>query len=205
MTEDLMLDLNTSFDTTTAMLALFLWLVFGLLSPHFVNCDVQRLIANNVYARQATGLLAFFFLFTLIDSGSADASLSTTVVKTVLVYALFISFTKSKWYFAIPVMVLLAASQLVRKALEKRAVKLDAQDQRDEAARARRVARITDVSINCAVVALVVVGMLHYAWLQRIEYGSDFSLRTFFFETNHRCKREDPDYGAMLASKSKSK
>lgn len=191
------LDLNASFDTATAMFALFLWLVFGFLSPHLINCDVQRFIANNGYARLLTGLAAFFFLFTFIDAGSAEATLATTAVKTLLVYALFIGFTKTKWYFAVPVLALLAASQVVRRVLETRIQRTSAGSPEVTVADLQRTARIVDVSINVVVVALVVVGMLHYMRLQRIEYGENFSLSKFFLQTNRHCKPYDPDYRAM--------
>lgn len=184
-------DFKNTFDTTNALCALFLWLLFGYLSS-MVNCDLQRMIEGSLLVRHMVGILAFFFLFTLIDTSNA-ASVQTIFAKTFAVYALFLFTTKSKWFFALPILVLLMIDQVLKKQYEFK--------KRDGAGVAAEEAGSLDWYadanryINVLVIALILMGVAHYAWLQRLEYGKRFSWKTFFFAINKRCKPYHPDYG----------
>lgn len=188
MSPPALLDFSASFDTANALSGMFLWLLFGQLS-RLLNCDLQRVLASSPAAQHATALVAFFFLFTLIDAAN-NASLLTTWVKTLVVYGLFLLTTKSKWYFAVPVLALLLVDQSIKKhATYKRARgELTPADE----ARYTRAGR----ALNVATAAVAIVGTLHYAMLQRTEYGPRFSATKLLFGVT-RCKRQAPDYMAL--------
>lgn len=190
-------DFQNTFDMTNALCALFLWLLFGFLS-NMINCDLQRMIESSLLVRHTVGLLAFFFLFTLID-GKSTASVQTVFLKTFVVYALFLFSTKSKWMFALPVLILLMLDQVLKKHYEhKKAV---AGIMTDEEADGHKdfawFARVNQ-QINVLIIILIVLGTLHYAWLQKLEYGKDFRWRTFFFAVNKQCKPYHPDYNKFM-------
>lgn len=189
------LNINNTFDTTNAMFGLYMWLMFGFLS-HLVNCDLQRMIQNSAVVRHVICLVAFFFLFTIIDGANTDASIASIIIKTLLVYVLFIFTTKSKWYFALPVLALLALDQVLKKVYEQRKQK---QADKDKAAAIEAQHRKINYVINIAVILTSIVGMLDYMHLQKIEYGSKFDLFKFFFQVNTNCKPYHPDYSAMRA------
>lgn len=165
-----------SFDSTTALAGMFLWLLFGYLSSQ-INCDLQRMLANSVLVKHLISILAFFFLFTLID-GNNKANLATTWVKTLVIYGLFILTTKSKWYFVVPVLTLLLADQSIKKYLQ------EVKDPQEKAAFER-----TNAIINKAVIVVIIVGAIHYAFLQRKEHKNNFSLLKFFVGTTKPCKK----------------
>jgi hypothetical protein len=155
---------------------MFLWLLFGYLSTQ-VNCDLQRMLANSILVRHMISLLAFFFLFTLIDSNN-KANLATTWIKTLVVYILFILTTKSKWYFIVPVLTLLMVDQSMKKYLEQ------VTDPKERLAFER-----TSKFINALIIVVIIVGALHYMTVQKAEYKDKFSLFTFFIGTTKPCKK----------------
>lgn len=188
-------DFNNAFDTTNAMFALFLWLLFGFLS-HMINCDLQRMIENSMIVRHIIGLIAFFFLFTLLD-GNNKTNIQTIFIKTFLVYILFILTTKSKWYFALPVLGLLMVDQVLKRIYEDR--KNFVADAESDAFLQRH--KHINWWINIIVIILIIIGMLHYMYLQKIEYGKKFTYFKFFFKTNKRCKPYHPDYKNLMNKK----
>jgi len=100
---------NKTFDTKTALAGLYLWLLFGFLSTS-VGCDLQLFMRDNIWFRHFIGLISFFFLFTVLDTNNS-APLYILWFKTFFVYAIFILMTKSKWYFSIPVLLILLIDQ----------------------------------------------------------------------------------------------
>jgi hypothetical protein len=163
--------ISGTFDTTNALSAMFLWLIFGLMST-MVNCDIQRFMGNQQYLFHTFGFIAFVFLFTLLDSNN-KTSIWVIWLKSIVVYVLVILMTKSKWYFVVPVLVLLLADQSIKKELAFR--KDSGKDVKALEAFQTSASRV----INIVVVVLIVLGTMHYAVLQKLEYGDDFDIGTF--------------------------
>lgn len=172
--------LEATFDSTNALSSMYLWIVFGFLAT-MLNCDLQRMLKNNLLVVHLSGLVAFFFLFTLLDSNN-KSSVGVVWLKTVFVYILFVMMTKSKWYFVVPVIILLLLDQTFKKEIAIRV----ANGKLDNEIKGRQE-MFTHV-VNMLVVLLIVVGMLHYMWIQYTEYHKDFSLYKFFFGIADRCK-----------------
>lgn len=174
--------LEQSFDVTNALSNMYLWLLFAFLST-MINCDLQRFMQQSQLARHLVALVAFFFLFTLIDVNN-KASVAATWLKTIGVYLIFVLATKSKWYFAVPVLALLLIDQSVKKHksyLESRGSNNDSDPRSDHLDQASKI-------INYAIIGLIVLGCLDYMRLQMAEYGSRFSFGSFFLGTA-RCKQ----------------
>lgn len=169
------IDWSQSFDTSTALANMYLWLLFGFLATQ-LNCDLQRLMQQVPVVRHLVSLLAFFFLFTLIDSNNRS-NLLTTWVKTVLVYILFVLTTKSKWFFAVPVLVLL----LVDQSLKKYAQGVKEPERQRELQQASKV-------LNAVVFVTIIAGTFDYMLRQKKEYKGRFSYTTFFLGSNRACK-----------------
>lgn len=184
-------ELTSAFNTTNALSNMFLWLLFSELSK-LLNCDLQRILRGSSLALHLTGLLTFFFLFTLIDTTN-QASLGATWLKTVVVYGLFILTTKAKWYFVVPVLVLLLIDQSVKKHYQHVKMNQEGQVLRvDQEALRHSITR----NITFVIIALAVVGTLQYAYLQHIEYGPGFSVTKLLFGATP-CKTEMPQYDTM--------
>lgn len=189
---------SQAFDTTGALSGMYLWLLFGLLATT-VNCDLQRLLQESALVRHAVSLTAFFFLFTFLDAQARTMSLAHVWVKTLVVYALFVLTTRSKWYFALPVLALLLLDQVLKRHAATGDPAGPARDARDARDRQRRTERVSG-AINKLIIAVILVGAVHYAWLQRVEYGKAFSFAKFIFGTN-RCKARAPDYTKFMAGR----
>lgn len=170
---------SNTFDTTNALSGMYLWLIFGFVST-IINCDLQRFMKKYPFFMHLFALTAFIFLFTLLDSNN-KTSISLILIKTFFIYILFVLMTKSKWYFVLPVLALLLIDQLMKK---KVAI--------DEAAGRKsedyvKIQETTSKIINIVILVTIITGTIHYVFLQRREYGKNFSWFNFFFGIT-RCK-----------------
>jgi hypothetical protein len=192
---------KSPFFSTDALSGVFLWVMFGYLAV-LLNCDLQRFLKNNWVVLHVTGLITFFFLFSIFDGGVAD-SVTELWLKTSFVYVLFILMTKSKWYFVTPVIAIILIDQTIKKHVQIQGKKHSSSE--DAVARdkymslEKRAEQITNY-INVAIVSLIVVGNVHYAVLQRIEYKDDFSFVKFFFSPSNSCADSSPKYKRMRRS-----
>jgi hypothetical protein len=160
------------FDARTAIAGLYLWLLFGFLSS-IVSCDIKKLINQNVYFRHFVGLISFFLLFTITDKNNDnELSISRIWINTFFVYLIFLMMTKSKWYFSIPVLLLLVVDQSYKfqiEFIEKEKKKSSKQINRVNTY--EKIRKYTYASI----IILIVAGFIHYAARQYSHFGSKFS------------------------------
>jgi hypothetical protein len=163
---------SNTFDTKTALSGLYLWLLFGYLST-MVSCDLQRWMKDSLLFRHFVGIIAFFFLFTVLDT-SNKAPIGALWIKTFFIYAIFLMMVKSKWYFAVPVLLLLVGDQSLRAHADY--IGKDGKDKKlvDQIEIYRQM-------INKLIIALVVGGFFHYMFRQWNEFGDQFSFSTFLF------------------------
>lgn len=177
MVGDTIMMFQGSFDEMSALAALYLWLMFNYLQS-LLNCDLQKILHENVYVKHLLGLIAFYFLFTVLDPNN-NVSVGTIFVKTLVVYILFMMITKSKWYFAMTAVGLLLVDQILKNHisyLQKKDATVDVK--KYEKAR---------FSIEMLMIAVIVLGYIHYFILQRRDYKGEFSWLKFIFGTK-TCK-----------------
>jgi hypothetical protein len=158
-----------TFDIKKALSGLYLWLLFGYLST-MVSCDLQRWMKDSLLFRHFVGIIAFFFLFTVLDS-SNKVPIGALWIKTFFVYAIFLMMVKSKWYFAVPVLLLLVIDQSIRAHSEYIAKNKETIEQYDNYRQ----------MINKLIIALIIGGFFHYMFRQWNEFGDNFSFSTFLF------------------------
>ena len=167
------MDLANTFDTSNALSGMFLWMIFGFLSA-MLNCDIQRFMKNSMLWIHFFGITAFFFLFAILDSNN-KTSIGVVWLKTIILYFIFLMMTKSKWYFIVPVIILLLIDQSIKRDLAmKKAL------ERDTTTLENFQKKFT-LALNIIVLVLVFIGTLHYMYLQYKEYGSNFSFIKFLF------------------------
>ena len=189
----------------TAIAGLYLWLLFGFLST-IVSCDIKRLMTHNVFFRHTVGIISFFLLFTVIEPDN-EMDVFSIWTKTIYIYLIFLFMTKSKWYFSIPVLLLLLVDQSLKfqinfeKQKEVKEVKeVKEMGERGEMGEmgelgergemgenGKNVENVEKDStivkyenirnkLNVSIIALIVVGFLHYTYRQYNEFGPKFSL-----------------------------
>jgi len=168
------LDILTTqtFDTKTALAALYLWLLFGYLST-MVSCDFQRWMKDNVLVRHFIGIISFFFLFTIIDT-SNKTDISIIWLKTIIVYVVFLFMVKSKWYFSVPVLLLLVIDQSLKSHY------LYVQNNDKNNTSLPIFASWRD-KISYLIYAIIAIGFIAYAVRQYTEFGNEFSLMKLLF------------------------
>jgi hypothetical protein len=177
--------LDGTFDTSTALAGIFLWILFGYLSK-ILNCDLQRLMSAHPLVIHLIGVTTFFFLFTILDTKN-KTHIALVWLKTVFVYVAFVLMTKSKWYFIVPILVILLVDQTIRKHLAI---------QEERGADTEKLKEIQEKSskvFDIIILVLICIGTIHYMMLQRAEYKDDFSYFTFFFGVT-QCKNYMPKY-----------
>lgn len=167
-----MINFSGTFDTTNALSGMFLWLIFGFLS-FLINCDLQRFLTSNPFWIHFFGVVAFFFLFTLVDNNTS--SIIIIWIKTLFVYFLFILMTKSRWYFAVPIIILLVITQSLKKELQIRII-----NKQDVTVFKRNQEIITNL-LQIVIIVLIFIGSIHYLHIQHREHKNDFSIWKFLF------------------------
>ena len=167
------LEMKGSFDVRFAISALYLWLLFGFLSS-MISCDLQRLMNDNILFRHFIGIVAFFLLFTFSDSENIN-SVYTTWSKTIIVYLIFLLLTKSKWYFAIPVLCLLVFDQSIAMQIKYLKNKKDT----------KKIIKyeLFRKHLYKGLIILILAGFIHYTIRQYNEFGKDFSFMTLLFSS----------------------
>jgi len=167
---------KSSFDIKFALSALYLWLLFGFLSS-MVNCDLQRLIQTNWLFRHVIGIVSFILLFTIIDS-SNQIPIQYLLLKTFLVYSVFILMIKSKWYFSLPVLSLLVIDQIIKAQIDY-LTKADAKSNTNTIDILSRVR----FALTILIILLIIIGFVMYAIRQKMEFGDEFNFATLLFSS----------------------
>ena len=163
---------SKTFDSTTALTSLYLWLLLGFLST-MISCDFKKWIDSNIWFRHIIGLVGFFFLFTVIDA-SNRSSLGITFVKTFFVYGIFLLMVKSKWYFSLPVLALLVIDQSIKVHIEYTKKTQTNQIPNKDMESVPLYESIRNV-LNMIIIAIIIIGFIVYAVRQRKTFGADFS------------------------------
>ena len=173
-----MLDFSNSFDTSASLAALYLWLMFSYLSV-LLNCDLQRMIAQHAALRHLLGIVAFYFLFTVIDPQN-NVPVWVTLAKTLMVYSLFVLGTKSRWYYAGSALTLLLVDQMIKNHM---AYLQKTDPQRFEQESAQKYKRVRQWLL-VMIIVIIFIGTVDYYMKQQRDKGDRFRWTTFFLGTN---------------------
>lgn len=185
------IDFSGTFDSMNALSGMYLWLIFGFLAG-LLNCDLQRFMSQHPSIVHLFGLTAFFFLFTLLDTNNKN-HIVLVWVKTIFIYILFVLMTKSKWYFAIPVITILLIDQTLKKHVAIKQANGKATD--DDVLIQQDVSKFLNVFVIC----VIIIGAIHYIFVQMAEYGDKFSFATFLFGIT-KCKGVESTFNTLKRS-----
>ena len=182
----------TTFDTSSALAGMFLWITFSYLAT-MLNCDLQRTMQKHPLFMHLMGFTAFFFLFTLVGTSNAT-SIGVIFLKSIAVYVLFILITKSKWFFVLPVLAILLLDQILKKwstiklnNYNSKVLSVDDNREDEKLKLDLEVSQQEKISkcLMAAVVVLIIIGSLQYMHYQYKDHAK-FSFYKFFF-TNSKC------------------
>lgn len=173
------------FDTTDALSLILLWIVFSYLTV-LLNCDLQRLLTKSPLFLHTMAFVAFFFLITNMDPNNS-ADIHMVAGKTLFVYVIFVLVTKSKWYFALPVILLLLVDQAIKGRERILANRTDQQQEPEGQTQLSKNVYYSN-GLRAAIVVLVLMGTFNYVKIQKAEYKGRFSWFKFFFGLSNKCK-----------------
>jgi len=170
-------------------LFLFYIIVMGPYFEKILNCDLQRFMETSVYGRHVVAFLTAFFAIVLTEYGNDDEAELSTIwdyfKTTVIIYILFIFSTKSKAIFVFPLLILLAVDQILKvytTKIEKKQLKANERDKHVVQSSIDYVEQVRSV-LSYVILGIIGVGSFSYFIRQRQEFGSNFSLATFFLGT----------------------
>jgi hypothetical protein len=163
-----------TFDTKSALSALYLWLLFGFLST-MISCDLQRWMVHNQLFRHFIGIVSFFFLFTILDRTN-KSSINEIWIKTIVVYCIYVLMTKSKWQFALPVLILLLIDQSINVHIKY--IKANPTENKNKTTDYWTSIRYY---LDIIMVVLILLGVIHYIIRQNKEFGKGFSWSKLLF------------------------
>lgn len=164
------------FDSKKTLAALYLWLLFGFLST-MVSCDLQKWMMKNTLFRHIIGIIAFFFLFTALETPS-NISVEKIWTKTIIIYFVYIIITKSRWQFALPVLILLVIDQTI--AVHIRYIKSNTENNID-VEDSIKYWNNKRKCLDTLMITLIIIGTIHYIKYQHDNYGKNFSWNKFLF------------------------
>jgi hypothetical protein len=172
------INLSQNFDARSALSGLYLWLLFGYLSS-MVSCDMQRWMNDSIVFRHFVGVVAFFFLFTIIDTNNVSP-IYVIWAKTIGIYFIFLLMVKSKWYFSLPVLIIL----IIDQSLKSQSDYLTKTSPND-----KQIIELnkTRDALYLIMLGLIVIGFFHYFFRQLYEFGPDFSFTKLLFSS--KCKK----------------
>jgi len=171
----------TGFDETSNLATLFVWLIFGYLSL-MLNCDLQRFLKESDIIRHIMGYLAFYLLFTSLDSNNTQ-SVSKTLLKTFIVYTLFILATKANWPYLLVNIILLLTDQMIKNHiiyLEKKCVD-------DNNCKIPKIYYKIRQILFWVILIIIFIGFIHYTYNKINEFGDNFSIYDLII-THGNCK-----------------
>ena len=164
-----------SFDTTTALAGLYLWLLFGFFTS-LLGCDLQRVMTNNIFIKHLMALVTFFFLMSVVDTNN-NISIGLTWLKTIIVYLIFMISIKSKIYTAAIFLILLIIDQSIKVQMTYLQANGGTQAQIDKYNEVRYY-------ILVLLIITAIIGFILYFVKQYNDHYEDFSFITFFFGNN---------------------
>jgi len=156
-----------------------------------INCSVRNLVERHLWLRHVVFIMSIFLIrsLSIFEKQYPESSLTRIWIFTFSVYALFILATKSKWFFAMPAIIILFVAENIKV--------FDKKDKYQTLASA----------LFYFAVGIVVVGFIHYMILQKRKRGKMFNLYNFWFGSAAGCdsleamrrKRKSGDRGQVGA------
>lgn len=179
----------------TEMLAvMYFSVLFGFLAA-YVNCDLQRILRDTPVAVHVLGFSLMAFLYVTMHP---EMSITESAARALGMYVAYVFVTKSKWYFAVGtlslLLVYLATETSFARASEREEAKsMEKEEEEEEQQGKHSVKEIVLLTLRILIIVTILAGVVHYAILQKREYGPRFSLRKFLLGTGV-CKYREPKY-----------
>lgn len=172
---------HESFKLTTALAMMLFWIIFGY-NMLLLNCNMQKILNNNVYMQHLIAICGFFYLIVLSDSTNS-APIYIILLKTLCGYILFMLFIKGNLTLSFIVLLLLLIDQGIAYHI-KYIVQLK-ENNKDKIVFYETIRTY----ILYITIALIVISFGFYAKHAYVDHEKDFDFLKLFIGTNS-CKKE---------------
>jgi len=166
--------------------SVYFWLLFGSIGDT-LSCDLKKSLKNPFF-RQFTAIISIFLLFVIIDKNNNGAY--EIWKNTLILYIFYLLLTKSKWYFSIPIIILVLIDQTLLSENKYLHFKKNIKDNNN-----LKIIEKYDIYrkyIQYIIIFLIVFGSIHYYFRQKKKFGNKFNLITFMFDVT--CKKNNINY-----------
>lgn len=144
--------------------------ISGNFIQELLNCETQKFLAENIYVKH---IIAFFILFFSINFyGDEVINPYITFKYSVIIYILFLCFTRMNLLFTIIVMLLLILSyviNLIIKYLDKKAKNNKLKKNLENKLK----------FIHILIILIIIIGFLKYYYKEYQEHKNDFTILKF--------------------------
>jgi len=164
-----------------------IFILFLIISASFITelfpCKVRKILNNNIYIKHFFGFLTMLF-FVILTTPIKNSDVLIIILKSFLVYIIFIFVTKTNYIFFITIMILLAIIYiLILKKYELKDI-IDNEKDNDEKNKLTNYLNnfviINDI-LFILVIILIIIGFLIYYGEKKYEYKKDFNFIIFLF------------------------
>ena len=177
----------TSFMETVPLFALFIFLLI-VASAYILNtfpCKVQKAVNNNMFLRHFIGVLVMIF-FVIITAPLKEKNISTVIKKSILLYIIFIFYSKVEVRFFIITFIMLGITYLLM--LQKYEFIADLNLEKDVAKKEKLNKYLSYIIyinnfIFVLCIILIVIGFLSYMGKKKYQYKDKFNYVTFLLGT----------------------
>jgi hypothetical protein len=173
---------TSDFSYSTLLSGFMLWVLFGIYGVP-VSCDIRKFFKNNSIYTHALGVVLFFFLFTMSnDSDDDNKHIIDIWVSTIALYIFFVMWSKSKWYFSIPPLILLLIDQSI--AMQYKYVQSTISDSTTNNNSDTDIIHKIRLIIKICVMCIITIGFIHYNIYQ---YNDKSSYSFYKLMTSYAC------------------
>ena len=137
------------------------------------SCKTQRLLTNNMLAKHLFGIIILFFTIDFTTSSTPQTPASN-FKQAIMIYFIFLLFTKMNLMFTVLVFVLLTAVYVINSYITYYQKTNPKSDKIQEFTRLRKLLTVT-------LLGLILLGFIVYYRKQSRDHGKKWSLQKFIF------------------------
>ena len=163
--------------------SIYFWLLFGGIGDT-ISCDMKKFFLNP-YFRHFTAIISIFLLFVIIEKSKEGAY--QIWKNTIILYIFYVLFTKSKFYFSIPIIILVLIDQTLNSENLYLKENLLTKDDKNNQELIINKYNNYRTYIHYFILFLTIFGFIHYFFRQKNKFKDKFSLFKFIFYIN--CKQ----------------
>jgi len=164
---------------------IYILVIMAGMTLNIFPCSVVNAIDDNIYVKHFIGYLTMTFSVVMLVP-IKDKSLNKILIKSLLMYAIFISISKTEKDFFIPIIVLLGIIYLLILKKTEYQESIKTANDRDKKTITDKINGIVMInnSILLVIAVLIVFGFCVYLGRKKYEYGKRFNYMTFAFSNN---------------------